>query len=578
MRLIPAFPVLTFFLLSLAPVLTHGLCPQFVLQSSVEPEFTDTERQLVCGFEASKGTEHRAWAEIPKGQALVALRTALQTRGYLNPEFIDQGDTVQVQPGEIVHVGEIKSEGGPPEFVPGRRRTVADSPLTPSALDDLESWSVTELQSLGFPCPVVTSRGDPATGNVDLLIDPGEKRNFGQVFTSGVDETLARNLSRHFAFGPGDPFSRTPLEFTRLRILDDGIVENTNLAPACERAEGGIVQLTVPGPPRQIILGLSANTEEYLRAHVRARHNRIGDNDSRAEANLVGSFRVQELSLRGNWYAWRAPSKSTIEPLALFRRQDERPFEVSTTLLQLSLGQTWDFRQGFELRWRFGPALTLYDTTRGEGPDRARALSLWADLWAQSFEFPIYGPEPRQGYRIGARVSTMDRRAGSDFSATWLETSGTWLLGADRQDPPKLVIALRGQLATTLTSSEEEANSLPPVLRHFLGGFHDVRGFERLALGGRGALSRASMSVELRPDFLDPVWQPFAFVDAGALGETAATLDAPVFWAPGAGLKYRSPIGPIRASVSNGRIFGDARPEHGPESRWQIYASWGELF
>jgi translocation and assembly module TamA len=570
--------ILALVILGFTPVFAIALCPQFVLDSPVEPEFTDTERQLVCGFEEARGTEHRAWADIPKGQALVALRTALQARGYLNPEFVDQGERVQVQPGKIVQVGKVTSEGGPPEFDPARRRTVRGSPLTPEALDDLEAWSVTTLQNMGFPCPVVTSRGDPATGNVDLLIEPGEQRTFGGVLTSGADETLSRSLTRYFSFASGDPFARTPLEFTRLRILDDGIVENTNLAPVCERGRDGIVQLVVPGPPRQIIFGLSANTEEYLRAHVRARHNRVGANDSRAEANLVASFRVQELSLRADWSAWDAPSKSTLEPLVLFHRLDERPFEVSTTLLQLSIGQTWDFRQGFELRWRLGPAFSLYETARGEAPDSARALSLWGDLWAQSFEFPIYGPEPRRGYRIGARVSSMDRAVGSDFSATWLETSGTWLLNLDQDDPPRMVIALRGHLATTLTPDGEDGNGLPPVLRHFLGGFHDLRGFERLSLGGPGALSRASMSVELRPDFLDPVWQPFAFVDMGALGAAPATLDTPVFWSPGAGIKYRSPLGPLRASISNGRIFGEGRDDQGPESRWQIYASWGELF
>jgi outer membrane protein assembly factor BamA len=128
---------------------------------------------------------------------------------------------------------------------------------------------------------------------------------------------------------------------------------------------------------------------------------------------------------------------------------------------------------------------------------------------------------------------------------------------------------------------------LPFSARYFLGGSTSVRGWGRyeispldssgLPVGGRTLFE---MSSELRFPVRGPL-SAVAFVDAGVVGATTSTYDfGDLRYAVGPGLRYRTPIGPVRVDVGMqlnpipGLVVNGT-----PETRhWRVHFSIGHAF
>ena len=149
----------------------------------------------------------------------------------------------------------------------------------------------------------------------------------------------------------------------------------------------------------------------------------------------------------------------------------------------------------------------------------------------------------------------------------------------------RLVLAGRVRFGTAVFAKE----TLPISRRYFAGGSESQRGFgrrrlapflgaEALPVGGEALFET---SVELRLD-LFPLFDQWvgivAFVDGADATARLDELDLlNLHWAVGGGLRYRTPIGPIRIDVGfrlNRR--GPGEPDAG--KLWSLHFSLGEAF
>ena len=117
----------------------------------------------------------------------------------------------------------------------------------------------------------------------------------------------------------------------------------------------------------------------------------------------------------------------------------------------------------------------------------------------------------------------------------------------------------RAQLGYTAT---DDFRILPPRFRFFAGGDQSVRGFRYQSLGtkdeegnviGGEALLVASLEYEYR---FRPKWGIAAFYDTGNAFHDFSGLD--LARGAGVGIRWRSPIGPVRADVA----YGLSDPNH----------------
>lgn len=556
------------------------ICPTLLVSGELDPGLTDVERRLACGDPEGAGTGN-PWRTVPLSQARYHLRIFLQQRGYHHPKITESEGRNILEPGEPTRVSEAVALDAPPFFDLSRKRGVAGERLTPKLLDELENWSVSELQRLGYPCPRVVARANAETGRIELQVEEGRAAVFGPVSEESIPGLRDGTLRRYDAFREGGPFNDLWLKVTAHRILLDDVVQSAHFAPLCEEFERSglpavrIRQETVAGAPRLLAIGFGLNTEGLLLLRTSWRNGRLGPGASSYQAVALGSAREQSLSLETQWYFRDRPSRLRFRPVLELRHENEEFFEQLALLARLTPATSWD-GDWIGLQGGLGPSLNFYRTLRGAGVGMSRFLSLDGDLRLQTHDFEYFAASPRSGYRFTLRANGTRDGFLSEVSAARGLLGWELLWNLRERDPPLWVLGIRGAAASTLTPERTGAGTrLPLDYIHFLGGSADLRGWGRRELpDANGALSAVFSDVELRLVGQLPLgFEPFAFLDLGAAGREPASLDSPVYRSPGLGLRWSSPIGVFRASVAHGFPETETTPSH-----FQFYLSYGEEF
>jgi translocation and assembly module TamA len=154
---------------------------------------------------------------------------------------------------------------------------------------------------------------------------------------------------------------------------------------------------------------------------------------------------------------------------------------------------------------------------------------------------------PTLGVRLGAEVLGASEAVLSDSTFVRLRAFGKTILPIS----PRARLLLRGEAGVTAT---EDFSAVPPTWRFYAGGDNSVRGYAYQSLGEKDDSGRAlggerlltgSAEVDWR---LTDHWSVALFADAGDVGEDKLLEDLP--WAVGGGIRWYSPLGPIRVDVA----------------------------
>lgn len=552
------------------------LCPGIVFVGEGSIDLTRAERRLVCGYGESDG-----WRTVPLNQARHFLRAFLQVRGYHRPVFRREGDSLLVDRGPRTFITGKTGEGLPPPVRLPKRRGVEGEPLTPKALDRLQSWITLSLQSHGYGCPEVRMRGDPETGIVHAQVNPGPGhivREIRQPYLYGIDPGVFRRFD---AFSLGEPLDLRLLSLTSRRIIEEDLFLSAYFDLHCsESKELTITRRIVPAKPRLVTLGIGADSEGIVRVRARWKHSRIGWRASSLQATAFASFREQSGEAFMRWYP-RPAALWHLLPRVEVRREDEPRFEALFSEVSLGPAVAADVL-GMRVRAQAGPSWEYTRTLRGEGPADENFFVWNARLDAMSHMYEYYLREPRTGWELGLDVSSRLRGVQSPFTAHSLRVTGRRLWNLGHYDPPAAVLGWRGLAETTLLGAGARLpDALPPSLRFFLGGDADIRGFSRkqLPIGAEGFLTTAYQGLELRAGQVLPYnLQPFLFIDAAMGGRDDLFLEPNVYWSPGLGLRWGSPVGAFRATIARGLTWRRDPALPFTEPQWQFFFSYGQEF
>jgi translocation and assembly module TamA len=201
--------------------------------------------------------------------------------------------------------------------------------------------------------------------------------------------------------------------------------------------------------------------------------------------------------------------------------------------------------------------------------------------------------DPRHGYR--ASVSLTPTLAlghpNSTFLITQLKAAKyfdlDWLF---REDPGRTVLALRALAGQALGAGEF---SLPPDQRFYGGGSGTIRGYAYQAVGPLftpantrdvllvgypiGGTAITAGSVELRQRF-GAAWGAAAFIDAGQASAKLQFLPDELRVGFGVGLRFYTPIGPVRADVAIPTQRHASNVSSYDDGAFQVYIGLGQAF
>lgn len=198
--------------------------------------------------------------------------------------------------------------------------------------------------------------------------------------------------------------------------------------------------------------------------------------------------------------------------------------------------------------------------TVAQQKDRTNLVMPGFDFSRSRGNHPIY---PTRGWRLNSRIRVADE----NFAST---VSFVQLTGYGKVIQPLLEkgrIMARVEVGTTLA---DEVTVLPSSVRFFAGGDHSVRGYGYRRLGPKNSAGdviggRHKLTGGIEYDYMfAQSWAWAAFIDAGNAYDTLDDFEA--LYGYGLGIRWRSPIGPIRLDI--------ARPSDKREA-FRIHVSMG---
>jgi translocation and assembly module TamA len=553
----------------------YGPCPEIRFTGPDKIEFNAMESRLVCGDPGTEG-----WGHVPFNQAENLLRAFLQQRGYQDPRFDPGHDVLTVHPGGKTVVSSFTVSGLPPGIDPRKLRRIRRQVMTPRLLDTAQAALQSALRNRGYACPVIEMRGDGITGQVFAEVRPGEVYRFAHISAKRSAEVDTDIFYRYEAFRRGQRFDARLLDLTAQRAMSDSLFLNAYFDVDCSTGGMSITERVVAGKSQIYRLGLGFDTEGLFIGKAKWQNSRIGAGGNSMEAALYASYREQSATADHRYFPAPA-SRFFLMPKLTFERRNEPQYESLHSELALLPAISRD-GQSRRVEFSAGPALEYVHTSRGLGPDNTYA-AFETQLEVRGHLFEYYAGDPRTGGRIAFRSQSRIAGIYSGITAHLLSLKGEHLWNLGGYEPPALVLAMRCFAQTTLVKkSLLAAGEIPPDMRLFLGGDANLRGagLNKVPADAAGLLTAIYDGVELRMgEVLPHGFQPLIFFDAAMAGRSSSKLNPNVYWSPGFGFRWNSPVGPVRATLARGFVWRrDPAAEALLAPQWRFFLSLGTEF
>ncbi|ARM83594.1 MULTISPECIES: autotransporter assembly complex protein TamA [Marinobacter] len=561
---------------------TPGLTWAQQVEVNVEgdyPQLQDNAEAFLGEVEGRSAGSLRRYASTAEAQVEEALRAL----GYYSPmiqwEVVEQpGDdetparlVLTVQPGEPIRVRsrQVSIEGPAsrdPDFV-------GTLPEKPSEGDVLNHGQYSTLRQtiqnratrLGYFDGEFTTRRlevnpEQHTADISLVFRSGVRYRLGEVSFKeghGFEEQLLEQFVR---FEPGEIYHADKVARLSGDLSNSGYFSGVDIDASPGKAEEGVIPVSVDlttRPPRSVAAGVGFSTDVGPRFSGNWREHWINPMGHRRGAQTELSVPRQNV---GAWYELPLdpPMTDSIRLSAGYQREDIEDVESEL----LTLGQQWKHQldngwlQVASIRWE-GERFRIGD----DDPEQSSLLLPGLGYSKLQADSPL---DPSRGYRIQFDVTGSHRAVISDVDILHANVlvKGLYTLADNHRFLSRFQF---GGVATNRFSD------VPPSLRFFAGGDQTVRGYgyetlsprnsEDVAIGGRYLMVG---SVEYQYEFTEN-WRVAAFVDEG---NAMDDLSDPLATGAGLGIRWISPVGPLRLDVAKG-----LDPEFGGE--WRIHFSMG---
>jgi translocation and assembly module TamA len=442
-------------------------------------------------------------------------------------------------------------------------RRLKDDPFEHVRYEDAKRRVERALLRLGyFDFELDTHRVDvrraDATARVTLAWTSGERFRFGELRFEGAQfpDTF---MARYVEFAPGDPFDQERLEDLQRQLAGSDYFDQITVQASRDDAVNDTVPVVVTlSPSKRTVYRIGASIDTDYGAGVRFGIERryVNSRGHRLSSDVRLDQRLEAVALE--YQIPRLNGPESVWGLGLLYRDEHTDVVDSRSYIALgSIANRWH-------DWRVVGSINVLhsDYLVGRRPrdvptdDRINTVVTYPELRADRV-FARDRIRPRRGASLGLRARIAGEGVASDVSLLQFYATAKWVRSLGKVGR----LLARGELGTTVT---DELETIPPELRFFAGGINSVRGYEFQSVGttdqfgeptGGKHLVTASIEYErlFRPEF---AWA--AFADAGDAWSNGAP--EPVLGV-GVGLRWLSPVGPVRVDIAHGLDNDDRRIE-----------------
>jgi len=515
--------------------------------------------------------------------------------------------TVSIQEGEPVRVAAVQLRGF--DALPPRRleQLERSNPLVTGAARDRQlvasarDIALNTMRDEGYPYARVGVTEEPSGTDavtVTLTSDPGPVAHFGDVQIAGNRSIGNEVIARQLLFKPGDLYRRSLVQESQRRLYGLELFQFVNI----ENVDGDRASAVVPtrvtvaeGKHHRVNFGVGYGTEEKGRVDAEYRNvNFLGGGRSAGAHARWSSldrglrldvtqpyFLAPHLSLGGEaqqWYTYTPAYHSTVTAakITLTHRETQR------LSWALSVGSERN-NSAIEPEVLNDPdlyadliALGLDPTTRTQS---GTLSSLGFDLQRNTTDNVL---NAHHGTQVTLHAEEAGRLLPGTYNYYALSADGRYYLPVGS----RWVMASRLQVGAINAFGNSPAQ-VPFSKKYFLGGASSIRGWGRyevsplsrsgLPLGGNGLLEA---SVEARAT-LGAKLGGVVFIDGGNVWPSGRQITVDnLRYAVGTGLRYDTPVGPIRVDIGyqinpipDLMVGGSPQPR-----RWRLHFSIGQAF
>lgn len=480
----------------------------------------------------------------------------------------------------------------PPDFSPVIAQLPKNTPAAADAILAAVERLPENLHRRGYPFAAITAARylldrEKRTLDVQVDIDPGPPATLGDVRVTGNEKVHAAYLHRLLPWVPGeDPWNQIRMERFAESLRELGLFRSVEVRPALDAASlptGGDaaplpIEVHVKETPAFRTLGAEAHydTATGLGVNAHWEHRNAFGNGEKITVDAPYSYDrkglITELlkpaavsrhtTFRGRLAALEettdAYDKQAIDGFARLEHRVNRAWWIGAGIGGEG-GKLSENARNAALYSYFGPNLTLRRDSRN------------------------LRVSPTAGSNIALKLSPYTGYYHTPFTACAQELDAMFYFAPFRADDTdhrnaKAPLVLAGRLrAGSLTGASLQ--QAPSPLRYFAGGASSVRGYGYQALGPKdsdgeplGGLAYNTVNLETRFRITDDIGL-VPFLDGGmAYRDALPGWFSDMRWGAGLGLRYFTPIGPLRLDV--------ATPLH-PEDRdapLHVYVSIGQSF
>lgn len=524
-------------------------------------------------------------------QAPDEAREALEPFGYYDPQVTLRRENgavvVEIVPGEPVRVREhrvaIEGPAGAEEvlqedlaaFVPRVGEVFEHVPYEASKGRISRRLAERGYFEAEFEARRVEITRARRIADIDLVWRSGERYRMGEAsFVQSprpvVHDALLRKLVN---WTPGEPYHQERIERLRDSLQRLEYFATIDIEPQVENAIDRQVPVSVnltPAKRSVYTAGLSYGSDSGAGVRLGTEHRYVNMRGHKALTSLDYAQRRKLLTLQ-----YRIPAFAWLDGWYTFSLQsaDEQTDWIDTRRVEFAASRSGQVNLELQAvaslhvlreRWAYAAEQDL----RADTPP---------DYRYASFTYPSIRAEytrvddrllPRNGFAATAMLRGGVGTAGEGEDDTFVQAHATvrWFRGLG--DASRLI--LRGEHGTT--TLEAPIGSLPPSLRFHAGGERSIRGYawrevgprlrngdERYAVGARHVVTG---SVEFE-SYFNQRWGWAVFVDAGSAYNATPDIHTGV----GFGVRWRSPVGPIRIDVARGL--------KNPDAPFQVYLGLG---
>lgn len=485
---------------------------------------------------------------------------------------------IDVRPGDIFTFGTVSITPQAPTSAPieglETGQTARVSTLRAGTAAQIAGWRQAGHAKADIESQQITARHAEKTVSAAITLDPGPQLRFGKLTITGESKVREKRIREIMGWPEGKVFDPDDIDKVQTRLRRTGAFAAANLTEAETANSDGTLDMTATVSDqlqRRYSFGAEYSTIDGFGVNALWLHRNIFGGAERlqidGEIKGVGSNGGDGIDYRfGARLSRPATWRTDLEAYLLTELAQRDDPSLFSRTFRLEFGATYFASDTREYSYGLGLRTSTTRDDLGE-----RDYTILTGLFSAIFDKRDNPLDATSGYYAKVGLTPFYGVSGTDSGLV-----STLDLRTYRQIGSRVTLAFRGVVGSV---AGPDLNRAPADFLFFSGGSDTVRGQQFQSLGVDlspgvtvGGRSYLGLSGEVRVKTGENL-SVVAFYDAGYVGPEAF-FDGSGEWQTGygAGVRYSTPIGPIRLDV--------AVPGSGPgdNSGFELYIGIGQAF